>query len=196
MKHTYIFILAGTLVFAVGLFLAYPLLERGLYRGDVPRKADAIIVLSGDAEPYYMRTQKAVELYREGYSRYIIFTGYGTAGDSAEFLSKIAVHYGIPRSAIIIEPYARSTYENFSFSMPMIMKHGFKSILIVTSPYHQLRAYLVAKKVFRGTGIRIYSCASNKPSGIASGIGTSVREARFVIMEYIKLAGYSMLGRI
>ena len=196
MKRTYIFILAGTLILAAGLFLAYPLLERGLYLGDVPQKADAIIVLSGDAEPYYMRTKKAVELYREGYSRYIIFTGYGTAGDSAEFLSRIAAHYGIPRSAIIIEPYARSTYENFSFSRPMIIRHGFRSILIVTSPYHQLRAYLVAKKVFRGTGIRIYSCASNMPSGIASGMGASVREARFVIMEYIKLAGYFMLGRI
>ncbi len=196
MKRVYIVTLIGTLLLIVGLFTAYPLLERELYLGDTPHKANAIIVLSGDAEPDYLRTRKAVELYKQGYARYIIFTGYGAAGDSGEFLSKIAAHHGIPMTAIIIEPYARSTYENFFFSRPLVLGHGFRSILIVTSPYHQLRAYLVAKKIFRDTGVRIYNCASHRPYTLAAGIGTSIREARFVFMEYIKFFGYYLLGRI
>ncbi len=178
------------------MFFIYPYLERILYLGDTPHHADAIIVLSGDTEPYFLRTKKAIELYKQGYAPYIIFTGYGAGGDNAEFLSKIALHFHIPKRAIIIEPNARTTYENFFFSKPIVLKRGFKSIMIVTSPYHQLRAYLVAKKLFKGTGVRIYNFASHKPYGTEGSIKNRIREARFVMMEYFKLLGYYLLGRI
>lgn len=196
MRRICIFIGAGVFILAAGLFFSNPLLERTLYIGDVPHKADAIIVLSGDADPSYLRTKKAIELFKQGYADYIIFTGYGTAGDSGEFLSKVASHYGIPKKVILIEPYARSTYENFFFSKPLILKHGFQSILIVTSPYHQLRSYLVAKTVFKGTGIEIYNCASHKPGTSQEGMSFRMKDARFIMMEYFKLIGYYMLGRI
>ncbi len=196
MKSWFIYTCAGVLALAAGLVLLYPLLESKLYLGDTPVHADAIIVLSGDREPDYMRTRKAVELYRRGFARYIIFTGYGSGGDSGEFLSKIAARHRIPRSAIIIEPDARTTYENFLFSRPIIERRGFTSIIIVTSPYHQLRAYLVAKKVFAGTGVALYNCASNPPGYREAGIRDRLREARYVITEYIKIFGYYLLGRI
>jgi len=195
-KRLFIFIIAGILILVLGLFFIYPFLESKLYIGDTAHKADAIIVLSGDTGPYYRRTRKAVELYKEGYAHHIIFSGYGFGGDSAEFLIKIAMHYNLPKSAVIVEPSARSTYENFLFSKPIILKDGFKSILIITSPYHQLRAYLVAKKIFRGTDVKIYNCASNKPADKNAGIGYRIREAKFVMMEYFKLLGYYLLGRI
>ena len=180
----------------IALFLIYPSLERILYLGDTPHHADAIIVLSGDVEPYFLRTKKAVELYKQGYAHYIIFSGYGSGGDNAEFLSRIALHYHIPKQAIIIEPNARTTYENFFFSKPLILKHGFKSIMIVTSPYHQLRAYLVAKKLFKDTGVMIYNCASHAPQSSTGGLNNRIREAKFVMMEYFKIVGYYLLGRI
>ncbi len=189
MKRIYIFIFAGAVILAAGLFFAIPIVEKTLYIGDKPHKADAIIVLSGDTDPYYLRTKKAVELYKQGYARYIIFSGYGAGGDNAEFLAKIALHYNISKQAIIIEPNARTTYENFFFAKPIILKHNFKSIIIVTSPYHQLRSYLVAKKLFAGTGVSIYNCASSRPE-------IRIRDIRSVLMEYFKLLGYYMLGRV
>ncbi len=196
MKRLIVYTCLGLIVVLIALFLIYPFLERILYLGDTPHHADAIIVLSGDTEPYFLRTKKAVELYKQGYAQYIIFSGYGSGGDNAEFLSKIALHYHIPKHAIIIEPNARTTYENFFFSKPLILKHGFKSIMIVTSPYHQLRAYLVAKKLFKGTGVMIYNCASHTPYGSTGGLNNRIREARFVMMEYFKIVGYYLLGRI
>ncbi|MGB9736266.1 MAG: YdcF family protein [bacterium] len=196
MKRLIIYIsISIILIFAV-LIAVYPLLEEKLYLGDVPHHADTIIVLSGDAEPYFLRTKKAITLYKEGYAPYIIFSGYGYGGDSAQFLAKIAMRFSIPTKAIIIEPNARTTYENFLFSKPIVLKHAFRSIIIVTSPYHQLRAYLVAKKIFNGTGVKIYNCASHKPCDNGCSIQYRIREARFTMMEYFKLLGYYLLGRI
>ncbi len=196
MKRLLMYTGIGLIVLLVALFFVYPFLERILYLGDTPHQADAIIVLSGDLEPYFLRTKKAVELYRQGYAKYIIFTGYGSGGDSGEFLSKIALHFHLPEKAIIIEPNARTTYENFLFSKPIILEHGFRSILIVTSPYHQLRAFLVAQQLFKGTGVRIYNCASHRPYGATVSLNSRLHEGRFVMMEYFKLLGYYLLGRI
>ena len=196
MKRVLLYIVAGLIFLSAALFFIYPSLERTLYLGDTPHHADAIIVLSGDLEPYFYRTKKAVELYKQGYAPYIIFSGYGSGGDNAEFLSRIALHYHIPEQAIIIEPNARTTYENFFFSKPLILKHGFRSILIVTSPYHQLRAYLVAKKQFKGTDVMIYNCASHAPQSSTGSLNNRIREAKFVMMEYFKIVGYYLLGRI
>jgi uncharacterized SAM-binding protein YcdF (DUF218 family) len=196
MKHWLLFTFAGFVFLLAVLFFVYPFMEKILYLGDTPHHADAIIVLSGDMEPYFLRTKKAVELYKNGYAPYIIFSGYGAGGDNAEFLSRIALHYHISKQAIIIEPNARTTYENFLFSKPIILKHGFKSLLIVTSPYHQLRAYLVAIKLFKGTDVMIYNCASHRPYDSGGGIKNRIKEWRFVMMEYFKLLGYYLLGRI
>ncbi len=196
MKRTIIRVAIVALFLFIMPILSLPLIGRLLYISSTPHKADTIIVLSGDSEPYYPRTEEAIKLFKQGYAPYIIFTGYGFGGDSAEFLSKIALHFKIPKNAILIEPHAQNTYENFLFSKPIILKHGFQSILIVTSPYHQLRAYLVAKKIFKGTGIKIYNCASSKPESIHYAVYERIRESRFELMECIKILGYYMLGRI
>ncbi len=196
MKRVLIGLGIGAVFLLVVLFFVYPFLENILYLGDTPHRADTIIVLSGDSEPYFLRTRKAVELYKQGYAPYIIFTGYGSGGDSGVFLSKIALHFHLPKKAIIIEPNARTTYENFLFTKPIVLKRGFTSILIVTSPYHQLRSFLVAEKMFKGTGVRIYTCASHRPYGTRESLRNRIREGRFVMMEYFKLLGYYLLGRI
>lgn len=196
MKRLIIYISILSVLTLAILVAVYPLLEEKLYLGDTPYHADTIIVLSGDSEPYFLRTQKAISLYKQGYSPHIIFSGYGYGGDSAQFLAKIALHFNIPKHAIIIEPNARTTYENFLFSKPIVLKHSFKSILIVTSPYHQLRAYLVAKELFKNTGVKIYNCASHRPCNKDCSIQYKIREARFTMMEYFKLLGYYLLGRI
>jgi|YelNatPaOPRAMG01_1025707.scaffolds.fasta_scaffold01730_2 uncharacterized SAM-binding protein YcdF (DUF218 family) len=195
--HTLVvYIFTGIIILFAGLLFLYHLSKDILYLGDTPHHADAIIVLSGDAEPYFFRTEKAIKLYKEGYAPYIIFSGYGYGGDSAQFLAKIALRFNIPKKAIIIEPNARTTYENFFFSKPIVLQHAFKSILIVTSPYHQLRAYLVAKKLFKDTHVKIYNCASHKPCANNCTISYIIRETRFAMMEYFKLLGYYLLGRI
>lgn len=195
-RTIWIYISAVIIVLLSGLLSIYYVSEKILYLGDTPHHADAIIVLSGDTEPYFYRTEKAVKLYKEGYASYIIFSGYGYGGDSAQFLAKIALRFNIPKKAIIVEPDARTTYENFFFSKPIVLQHAFKSIIIVTSPYHQLRAYLVAQKLFRGTHVRIYNCASHKPCANGCDISYILRETRFAMMEYFKLLGYYLLGRI
>ncbi|MFE5977903.1 YdcF family protein [Streptomyces sp. NPDC056460] len=98
-----------------------------------------------------------VDLYRRGMFPLIVFTG-ATSRTTEERMPKgEAEHYreralglGVPASAILVEPNARNTGENVRFSRSLLDDHGVQvsSILLVSKPYEERRAYATARKLW------------------------------------------------
>jgi len=120
-----------------------------------PKNADIIVVFAGGVgesgkagQGYEERVKFAVDLYRQGYAKNIIFSsGYKYVFKEPLVMKALAISLGIPEDVIILEDKARNTYENVEFVSKILYKEGWKKILLVTSPYHMRRASLVFKKI-------------------------------------------------
>ena len=95
------------------------------------------------------RINHAITLYKNHYASKILMSGGADKEDNAneaESMRKIAIEAGIPSEDILIENKSTSTYENFAFSKKVLQKANLHSIIIVTDPYHNARAELIARK--------------------------------------------------
>ena len=106
---------------------------------DVPVQADAIIVVSGGGDE---RLDKGIELFNEGYSDIIVFSGDAIDPDSpsnAEVMRDIAISYGIPKDSILIDPDSKTTNENAKNVKSILEKNGInpKVLILVTSSKFQ-----------------------------------------------------------
>lgn len=104
-------------------------------------EVDAIVVISGgDTDA---RIDEGVALYKEGWAPMIIFSGAAAEGDVSNALAmkRIAADEGVPESDILIEEESKTTAENADFTAEIIRNNDLDSIILVTSPYHQRRAY-------------------------------------------------------
>ncbi|HZF91945.1 YdcF family protein [Streptomyces sp.] len=104
----------------------------------------------------------AVDLYQRGMAPLLVFTG-ATSPTTRERMPKgEAVHYrehalelGVPDLAILVEPRARNTGENIRFSKAVIEEAGVdvSSVLLISKPYEERRAYATARKQWPGVEI-------------------------------------------
>jgi uncharacterized SAM-binding protein YcdF (DUF218 family) len=157
-------------------------LYNSLIISEQPRASDAIIVLSGSSE----RDVYAADLYNLGISRVIIMSG---CGQTTENMTARAVKKGVKSEDIIREQKAVSTYENAVFTREVMHENGFRSALVVSSPFHMRRSRLVFERVYKNTGISLTYCAV--PPTLSS--DTQQDPAVFrrsVMVEYAKLLYY------
>ncbi len=115
--------------------------------GGSPKDADVIILLNGDIE----RVDKAVELFNEGYANKILLTNSTMDPISPEDL----IDKGIPKSSIIEEQQAQSTYENAIFTREMLENENITSALVVSSNYHMRRAKFSFDQVYNQSDINL-----------------------------------------
>ncbi|WP_274650645.1 YdcF family protein [Paenibacillus humicola] len=118
-------------------------------------KADAAIVLGAalwndvPSPGLQERLDHAAELYKQGNVGYLLLTGgldhNGSRLTEAEGMRDYLLKKGIPKGRLVLENDARSTYENLKFSQPLIAKHGWTSVVIVTHDYHAPRAAEIAR---------------------------------------------------
>lgn len=132
--------IALAFITAVGLLVLW-----GNFLGpkDTPQKADVIIAISGGDT--LARTEKAVELYKDGWAKEIVFSGAALdpgSPSNASVMKDIAQSLGVPSNTIIIEEQGIDTESNASQSQSIIKKRDLKNIILVTSSYHQRRAYI------------------------------------------------------
>jgi len=121
------------------------------------QKADAIFVL-GSHDPSV--ADYAVELYKEGWSNYIIFSGgvvrpigelrNSTPKTEANAFFDIAVKAGVSAESIIIDNDATNTGENFSCTRKILKEKGyhFQNFILVQKPYMVRRTYATAMVQF------------------------------------------------
>lgn len=146
-----LFLLMLVIVFALGSFIWA--VNRFLPLSDSLQKADAIIAISGGDTSG--RTQHAISLYQQGYAPQLIFSGAARdplSASNARVMMASAVAAGVPRSDIALDEAARDTKENASSSL--VLARDYETIILVTSPYHQRRAYREFKKVY-GDAVQI-----------------------------------------
>ena len=116
---------------------------------DKLEKAQVIIVISGGETRG--RTNEGVNLYFEGYAPKIIFSGAARDQEksgisNAEMMTEIAQAAGVPEKAIILEEKSQTTFENAQNIQKILEENHWRSLILVTSPYHQKRAYFSFKK--------------------------------------------------
>lgn len=128
-------------VIVIGLSLMIGL---GFYLSpqDKLESANAIIIISGGETRE--RVETGVQLFFDEWAPLIIVSGAardeGTS--NAVMMRDIAISLGVPASDIILEEESQTTRENAKYVASTIESNNIESIILVTSPYHQRRAYL------------------------------------------------------
>lgn len=152
----------GTVVFiAVNLlFTAWPaeLLQLPLVVYNSPRAADVVIVLGAGArkngEPLppqaKERVQRGVNLVAQGYAPTMIVAG-GLSKQSgyveADLMKTYAMSLGLSGDQIVEENRSINTWENAVNSLDIMSRNEWQTALVVTSPYHTLRACAIFHKL-------------------------------------------------
>ena len=164
---------------------------RWLVVADPPGWADAAIVLAGD--PDYERTNTAVRLFFDGQVGLLILTGGEPGpGDSATSLRDVALRAGVPAERIRLEQVSRSTYGSMVAIQQMLGRERIRSVVVVTSPYHQRRAFWTARRTLRGVEVR--SRPADPAGWKPDGWWKTPWSRRIVLGEYAKLAYYILRG--
>ena len=131
----------------------------------LPARSDAAVLLTGvtavDKSPHdrvYLgpgadRVTNALWLYRAGRVRYIIVTGGSGAvlakahTEAADLVTLLRLA-GVPQKHILVEERSRNTHENALFTKELLASRpDIKSLVLVTSAFHQRRALGCFRKV-------------------------------------------------
>ncbi len=104
---------------------------------------DAIVAISGgDTQA---RTAGAIAMYKHSWAPLLVFSGAAedTSGPSnAKAMERQAIAAGVPRSAILLDETSQTTKQNADNSIQIFTQYNIRSVILVTSAYHQRRAGL------------------------------------------------------
>jgi uncharacterized SAM-binding protein YcdF (DUF218 family) len=155
---------------------------------------DAIVVLGAaqyDGRPspqFASRLDHALLLWNRGAADAIVVTGGKQSGDrftEAESGRDYLVARGVPVSVVQVEPRGASTYESLEAVAALL---GTMRVVIVSDPYHLLRARLVAGEL--GLAAEVSATRTGVTHGGAS-LRRNVREAAGVMVG--RISGFRQL---
>lgn len=182
----------------LGAAAAFALVAAGAWFVDAyghaqrPAKSDAIVVLGARVLPggfasnsLRERVRQAVALYEAGVAPFIICTG--GVGDNppseAEVARDLALRLGVPAGQVLVEPHSVSTRENARFAARICRERGWKSVVVVSQPYHLWRA----RRLFEREGLRA-SASPVRDARVDESVWTraswSVREALLSLRDF------------
>lgn len=108
----------------------------------------------------------ATELYHAGLFPVLVFSGATSPTTAQRFPRGEAVHYrehaaelGVPDDAILVEPEASNTGQNIALSRALLAEHGHRprSLLLISKPYMERRAFATCRKVWPEVEVRCTS---------------------------------------
>lgn len=105
--------------------------------------ADAIVVISGGDTK--ARTDEAIKLYQNGWAPKLILSGAAqdkTGPSNAAAMGRQAESEGVPSEAIILEDQSETTQQNAEKAQTIFEENSIKTVILVTSAYHERRASL------------------------------------------------------
>lgn len=164
------------------------------------RPADAIVVFAGGVGEsgkagggYQERVKHAVDLYQQGKAPRMIFSsGYTFVFKETEVMKQLAMAHGVPATAIILETDAATTRENVMFVAQLLRRERWRSILLVSSPYHMRRALLAWRKL--APDIAVIPTPVLSSQFYVHDRGASLEQIRGIIHEYAGLLYYWWKG--
>ena len=165
-------------------------------RSNDTAKASAIVVMgaaqwNGVPSPVLAgRLDHAVALYEEGVAPLIVVTGGKQAGDAVT-QGRSGYEYlrskGVPDEAIKVEVEGTNSFEELSASALILERAGVgNDVVIVTDPYHALRAGEIAEEV----GMRPHV----SPTHASSSLRQMARET--VAVGIGRILGYRRLASV
>jgi uncharacterized SAM-binding protein YcdF (DUF218 family) len=144
----------------------------------------------------------AAELFTKGLFPLVAFTGANAPTTVERFPRGEAVHYreiamdaGVPDSAILVEPKAANTAENFEFTRELLHERGtpVSSALILSRPYQQRRAYTTAKKLWPDVDF-LCSAIQQPLADYVQSIGDPKRVINMLVGDTQRLTVYAEAG--
>ncbi len=186
--------------FLVGLFVFFGVLVGVIFGAsiylspqDSTSPVDAIVVVSGGQTQ--TRAKHGIELYKKNLAPVIIFSGAALddGPSNAREMADLARRSGVPSEAIIIDEDAKTTYENAVNSKKIFEEHNIKSIILVTSPYHQRRTLMTFSQVL-GASYTVENSSSfdnawSKSTWWATPFGVWITVSELVKIGYIYATG-------
>jgi uncharacterized SAM-binding protein YcdF (DUF218 family) len=165
-----------------------------IFKKDDLKPADVIVVLAGEQTE---RVEHGVKLFNEGWARKdrIIMAGGPIVWKYswAYLMKKHAEHLGISGKVILLEDKSRSTEEDAKFTKKILNKNGYKSIILVTSPYHSKRADKIFQRVI-GKDIKIINAPVENSWFKFDNWWKRRRDRAMVLNEYSKFVWLWIFG--
>ncbi len=128
---------------ALPLVLGLSVVPFVLPPGGSPKRADAVIVLSGD---HGERLARGLELMRRGVSRTLVLDG---TPDMQEVLDLCARPQ--PFEVVCLRPDPDSTRHEARAAGRLAADRGWRSVVVVTTTHHVARAGMLFRRCFTGT---------------------------------------------
>lgn len=123
-------------------------------RRDERQPADVIVVLGttqNNGKPSAVlqaRLDYALDLYRDGYAPYLLFTGGKMPGDrytEAEAGQLYVLARGVPADAILLEDEGRTTWQSLQRTDAIMRRQRLSKAILVSDPFHALRLRRMAR---------------------------------------------------
>jgi len=155
---------------------------RWLVTGAEPRKADLLVVVAGGARE---RLVTAARLYYSGFAPMILVTG---SKDPDKSEARHLVDWGIPVGVLVPAVVtSKSTLDDARCIREVIQSKGFRSILVVTSPYHTRRLGLILKRTLADLDVEVTVTASDSIYFDLGVWWTDPQGWHLIPTEYVKL---------
>ena len=159
---------------------------------DAAYRSDAIVVLSGGGTP---RLQEAARLHLEGLAPFVIITETGGTTDNFGTISDIEkqqlAEYGVSPSKILVtERHVDSTQDEARVIHKLMNSKAFKSIIVVTDPYHCLRTRLIFNDELKKDALVAHIRPVSDSWYKADSWWTSLEGWNVTTSEYTKLVTY------
>lgn len=186
-------IVLGALVVAVLLVGGTAARVWQLGRVDQREPVDMIVVLGaaqydGRPSPVLLaRLRHALALYEQGVAPRILTVGGAAAGDQfteAQASEKWLVEQGVPGRAILAVDEGRDTLESFEVVSERANERGWHSAVLVSDPWHSLRARTMADDV----GLE----ATTSPTKSGPIVQTRETQFRYIVRETGALLYYHL----
>ncbi len=194
-----IFLLLSMLLIVFGLLIFYG--PSFLTYKDKPLKSDAIVLFLGDENK--TRKMEAEKLLREGYARYLITPARGEIQQIMPDGKKRRVSPDLKLGNLLFKLRKKGFYKKYyedthieALEAKRIMdESGFRSAILVSSPYHMRRIRMIADTVFKGGKYNLNCIPTIFEKPFDAG-DWRVRSRRgIMVSEYVKI-GWFLLYRV
>lgn len=178
-------------IFCIVTVIAF--LNSYLQPSDSITNVDAAVAISGGDTN--ARADEAIRLYQDKLVDAIVFSGAAkdkSGPSNASVMKTRALDAGVPIWDIFIDETSESTEQNAINSDKIFKQQNFRKVILVTSGYHQRRAFLEFSK--HASGVRIINNPVTIDKDWSSYWWLSLRGWLLAISEVIKIIAFYVTG--
>lgn len=172
--------LAGALIAAFIAGFAVYLNEIPSGQPRSARNADGIVVLTGAAQ----RMTDAIELLAEKRGKRLLVSGVNPTTTTEELKKQVPEFSRLSECCIDLGHEAQNTLGNAVETAAWAKKHGFRSLLVVTSAWHMPRALVELERETEGIELIPYPVVTERMRD--QNWWSSPQTVRLLVFEYLK----------